>query len=145
MIHAILGTALTAAGEARKAALVTMVSLLPTLAMLILLIHVWGGAGAALSNALIVVISGAILGMLVWRRFKTLMNQQIVRHITLAGCLMFSLFVLLPDFGLFFLLPCAAALATYFVALIALREITRRDFAALFPWMRVESYQVSSS
>jgi hypothetical protein len=44
VIHAIFGTALAAAGEARKAAMVTMVSLIPALGLLILFTHAWGGA-----------------------------------------------------------------------------------------------------
>jgi O-antigen/teichoic acid export membrane protein len=143
MIHAILGTVLTAVGEARKAAVVTIVSLIPSLAMLVFLIHIWGGTGAALSNLLITFMGCVILGVLVWRRFGTLMNKRSARNIALAGGLMILVFALLSDFELFSFLPCAGALAAYFVALITVREITRQDFVALVPWMRVQSYQIT--
>lgn len=139
VIHAIFGTALAAAGEARKAAMVTVVSLIPALAMLMLLIDAWGGAGAALSSALTILISSVLLGALVWRRFATLMTKRSVRNIVLASCLMFLVFALLSKFGLFFLIAIAGGLAAYCAALIALGEITRQDFVALVPGMRVQA------
>ncbi len=139
LIHAILGTALTAAGEARKAAIVTVVSLIPALGTLIFLVHLWGGVGAALASALTVLLCSVILGLLVWRRFNTFMNKRSVLNITAAAGLMFLVFTLLSNLELFFLLPCAGGLAAYFITLIASGEITRQDFAALIPWARVQS------
>jgi O-antigen/teichoic acid export membrane protein len=139
VIHAILGTALAAAGEARKAAVVTLVSLLPALGMLILLVQNFDAAGAALSNALTILMSSVFLGILVWRRFNALMEKRSVRNISLAGCLMVAVFMLLSGFELFFLLPVAGGLAAYFVALIASHEITRRDFTAMVPWSKLSA------
>lgn len=139
VIHAIFGTALAAAGEARKAAMVTMVSLIPALGLLILFTHAWGGAGAALSSALTILISSVVLGALVWRRFATLMTKRSIRNIVLAGCLMLLVFALMSKLGLFFLIAIAGGLTAYCAALIALGEITRQDFAALVPGMRVQS------
>ena len=139
LIHAILGTALTAAGEARKAAIVTLVSLLPALGAFILFVHLWGGAGAAFSSALTTLLSGTTLAVLVWRRFNRLMNKRSAVNIALAACLMFLMFTLSSMFEFFFLLSCAAGLAAYFIALIGLGEISRRDFAALLPWAGVQS------
>jgi O-antigen/teichoic acid export membrane protein len=139
VIHAIFATALIAAGQARKAAAVAMLSLIPTFAMLVVLVHSWGAAGAALSNALIVLISSVIIGILVWKRFNTLMNKRSVCNIALAACLMFSAFALLSKFEFFLLVSCAGGLAAYFATLIASGEITRQDFAAFVPWMTVQS------
>jgi O-antigen/teichoic acid export membrane protein len=144
LVHGILGTALVAAGEARKAAIVIIVSLIPALAILIFFINIWGGIGAALGSALIAVMSTAILGFLVYRRFGAFINKRSAWNIALAGCLMLLVFTLLSNLELFFFLPCVGGLATYFISLIAFREITRQDFAAFAPWMRVGSYEVSN-
>ena len=60
MVHAILGAVLNAAGEARKAAVITVISLVPALAMLILFIRFWGGAGAALSSVMTILASSVV-------------------------------------------------------------------------------------
>jgi O-antigen/teichoic acid export membrane protein len=143
MIHAILGTALTAAGEARKAALVTFASLLPALALFIFFIHLWGGEGAALSNALIILITGVSFAVMVWRRFNTLVSKRSACNIIFSGCLMFLVFTWLSRMELIFILACAGALLAYLVALIASHEITRQDLAVLIPWMKVESCPVA--
>jgi O-antigen/teichoic acid export membrane protein len=142
MVHAIFGTALTAAGEARKAAIITVVSLLPALGTLVLLILGWGATGAALSNALTILISSVILAFLAWRRFGALMHKRSVRNIVLAGCVMLLTFVLLNNFDLFFLIPCAGGLTAYLIALIASGEITREDFA-LLPGFRMPAKAIT--
>jgi stage V sporulation protein B len=141
--HAIFGAALNAAGEARKAAIITVVSLVPVTAMLIFLIHMWGGTGAALSSTLTVLMSNVILGTLVWKRFGTLMNKRSAYNIGVAGCLMFLVFALLSNFELFFFLPCAGGLVAYFASLLVSNEITRQDVAVVVPWIRVKPYEVS--
>jgi stage V sporulation protein B len=138
VIHAILGTSLIAAGEARKAAVVVIASLIPAIGMLILFVSNWGAAGAAFSNLLIILISAAILSILARRRFNTLMNKRSVCNILLASFLMFLVFFLLSRTGLNILVPCTAGLVAYFMVLIATREITRQDVAAFLPWMRVQ-------
>ena len=141
--HAIFGAALNAGGEARKAAIMTVVSLVPVIAMLIFLIYIWGGRGAALSSALTILISNVILGTLVWKRFGTFMNKRSAYNIGVAGCLMFLVFALLSNFELFFFLPCAAGLVAYFASLLVSNEITRQDVAVVVPWIRVKPYEVS--
>ena len=141
--HAIFGAALNAAGEARKAAVITFVSLVPVTAMLIFLIHIWGGTGAALSSALTLLMSNVILGTLVWKRFGTLMNKRSAYNIGVAGCLMFLVFALLSNFELSFFLPYAGALLAYCASLIVSQEITRQDFTAFVPWVS-KPHEVSS-
>ena len=51
-------------------------ALVPSLAILILLIDLWGAAGAALSSVVTILASCVILGVFVWRRFGTLMNNR---------------------------------------------------------------------
>jgi stage V sporulation protein B len=138
VVHAILGAILNAAGEARKAAIITIASLVPALGLLILFIEFWGGPGAALSSVVITLSSCGILGTLVWRRFHTFMDKQSVINITLAACCMFLAFTLLSNVELFFLVPYAGAVATYFIVLVILHEITRRDFAAFIPWIKLK-------
>ena len=145
VVHAVLGAALNAAGEARKAAIVTSASLIPALGMLILFIDLWGGAGAALSSAIVTLASCVILGVLVWRRFGTLMTRRSAYNIGGAGCLMFVVFALLSNLDGVFILPYAGALATYFTFLVVFQEITRQDFAAFLPWVKLKPYEVSSS
>lgn len=144
VIHAILGAVLNGAGEARKAAIITTVSLPPTLALLIVSIHFWGGVGAALSSAVITLISSVILGVLVWKRFGTLMNRRSASNIAIAGCLMFLIFELLSSLDDIFILPYAGGLATYFMLLVILQEITRQDFAAFVPWVKLKPREVSA-
>jgi stage V sporulation protein B len=143
VVHAVLGAVLNGAGEARKAAIVTTVSLVPTLAMLILFIDFWGGAGAALSSTIVTLASCVILGALVWRRFGTLMNKRSAWNIGMAGFLMFLVFALLSILDTFFVLPYAGALLTYGASLIVSQEITRRDFTACVPWVS-KPHEVSS-
>jgi stage V sporulation protein B len=145
VVHAILGAVLNGAGEARKAAIVTTVSLVPTLAMLILFIDFWGGAGAALSSTIVTLASCVILGALVWRRFGTLMNRRSAYNIGGAGCLMFLVFALLSNLDGIFILHYAGSLAMYFTFLVVFQEITRRDFAAFLPWIKLKPYEVSST
>jgi stage V sporulation protein B len=138
VFHAIFGSILEAAGEARKASIVTMISFAPYLAMLFLFIPDWGAVGAALSGA--VTIAGCVLifGIIVWRRFGTLMNGRSARNIGLAGCLMFSVFALAPKLDVLFILPYVVGLIIYLVSLFVCREITREDFATFLPWLRVK-------
>jgi stage V sporulation protein B len=135
-VHAILGTVLTAAGQARKAALVTCASIVPSVGMLVFLIHVSGATGAALSNALSTLISGLFLGVFAWKRFGSLMNERSVRNIVIASGIMFLVFGMFAQLDSF-LLPCGAGLAAYGVTLVALREIKREDLA-LIPWLRLQ-------
>jgi O-antigen/teichoic acid export membrane protein len=146
VVHAILGAVLNGAGEARKAAIMTVVSFVPVIAMLIFLIHIWGGTGAALSSALTVLMSNVILGTLVWKRFGTFMNKRSAYNISVAGCLMFLIFALLSNFELFFFLPYAGGLAAYFASLLVSNEITRQDVAVVAPWIKLRpKYEVSNS
>ena len=145
VVHAILGAVLNGAGEARKAAMITTVSLVPAVAMMILFIDLWGGAGAALSSTMITLASSVILGVLVWRRFGTLMTLGSAFKIGGAGCLMFVAFALLSNLDGVFILPYAGGLATYFTFLVVFQEITRRDFAAFLPWVKLRPYEVSGS
>jgi len=141
--HAIFGAALNAAGEARKAAIITVVSLVPVIAMLIFLIHIWDGTGAALSSTLTVLMSTVILGALVWKRFGTFMDKRSGYNIGVAGCLMFLVFALLSNFELFFFVPCGGGLVAYFASLLLSNEITRQDVAVVVPWKRVKPYEAS--
>jgi O-antigen/teichoic acid export membrane protein len=133
MIHAILGTVLIAVGQARTAAMVILASLIPSLGMIVALIHIGGGVGAALSNAVVILMSTVILGYLVWRRFGALMNTRSAYNIAFAGCVMFSVFALLSSFEVFLLLPGAVGVTVYFVTLLILRELGWRDFVAFIP------------
>jgi len=142
VVHAILGAVLNAAGAARKAAIFSILSLAPFLAILVLLIYLWGGIGAALASVFITVVMTLIFSIVVWKRFGTLMAMRSARNIGLAGGLMLLVFVLFPESGGFFIAPYAASLAAYFAALVGLREVTRQDFAAFVPGMRVRPYQV---
>jgi stage V sporulation protein B len=142
VVHAILGAVLNAAGDARKAAVVTVISLVPALATLILFVHLWGGAGAAISSAVIMLISSAILSILVWKRFNILMNKRTACNIAVAGCLMFLAFHLFSTLDAIFILPYVSGLLVYAASLIVLGEITRQDIAVLVPWVRVKAYQV---
>jgi len=83
-----------------------------------------------------------IFSIVVWKRFGTLMAMRSARNIGLAGGLMLLVFVLFPESGGFFIAPYAASLAAYFAALVGLREVTRQDFAAFVPGMRIRPYQV---
>ena len=133
VVHAVLGAVLNGAGEARKAAIVTAVSLVPTLAMLILFIDFWGGVGAALSNAVVTLVSCVLLAVLVWRRFGMVMNKRSAWNIGMASCLMFLVFALLSILDTFFILPYAGALLAYGASLIVSQEITRQDVIAFVP------------
>jgi O-antigen/teichoic acid export membrane protein len=133
VVHAILGAVLNAAGEASKAAVISGVSLLPGLVMLVLLIHVYGGIGAALASAVILGVSVLILSVMIWRRFGTLMNKRSACNIGAAAALMVLVFALLPNIELFNFFSYSAGLAAYFVSLILLREITAQDFTVWFP------------
>ena len=144
VVHAILGAALNAAGEARKAAVVTVASIAPALAMLVLLIYYRGAAGAALSSVVTILASCVILGALVWNRFGALMNKRSACNIGLAGGLMFLIFALLANFDALFILPYAGGLAAYCTSLVVFQEITWQDFAAFVPWIKPKRYEVSS-
>ena len=144
VVHAILGAALNAAGEARKAAVVTVATIVPALAMLVLLIYYRGAAGAALSSVVTILASCVILGALVWNRFGALMNKRSACNIGVAGGLMFLIFALLSGLDGLFILPYAGGLAAYVTSLLVFQEITRQDFAAFVPWIKLKRYEVSS-
>jgi hypothetical protein len=111
--------------------------------MLIFLIHIWDGTGAALSSTLTVLMSTVILGALVWKRFGTFMDKRSGYNIGVAGCLMFLVFALLSNFELFFFVPCGGGLVAYFASLLLSNEITRQDVAVVVPWKRVKPYEAS--
>jgi stage V sporulation protein B len=144
VVHAIFGTVLNAAGEARKAAVVTFATIIPSVAILIFLIYFWGAAGAALSRVVTIIASCVILGIMVWKRFGALMNKRSTRNIGVAGGLMFLIFALLSGLDGIFILPYLGGLAAYVTSLLVSQEITRQDFAAFVPWIRLKGYQVSS-
>jgi O-antigen/teichoic acid export membrane protein len=144
VVHAIFGTVLNAAGEARKAAVVTIATVLPSVAVLVFSIYFWGAAGAALSRVVTIVASCGILGIMVWKRFGALMNKRSTWNIGVAGGLMFLIFALLSGLDGLFILPYAGGLAAYVTSLLVSQEITRQDFAAFVPWIKLKGYQVSS-
>jgi hypothetical protein len=120
-----------------------MLSFVPYIAMLLVLIPAWGAIGAAVSGALIVALCVGIFGVMIWKRFGTLMNGRSAGNIGLAGCLMFLVFALVSKLDVLFVLPYAAGLITYVASLIAFHEITREDLATFLPWMRVKPNPVS--
>jgi O-antigen/teichoic acid export membrane protein len=144
LIHAIFGSVLTAAGEARRGAVLTMATMVPAAIMYTFLIHNWGAAGAALSNVLMGLIGNLILGVMVWKRFATLMSKRSALNITLAGCLMWLVFELSPRFDSVVIMPYVAGLAAYGVCLLLFQEITRQDLAVLVPWNRLSRSDIPS-
>ena len=58
---------------------------------------------------------------------------------------MFFAFALLSNLDGVFIVPYAGGLAAYFTSLVVFQEITREDFAAFLPWIKLKPYQVSSS
>jgi O-antigen/teichoic acid export membrane protein len=143
VIHAILGTILAAAGEARKTAVVTLLSFVPYIAMLLVLISAWGSIGAAVSGAVIVALCVVVFGIMIWKQFGSLMNSRSAGNIGLAGCLMFLVFALVSQLDVLIILPYAAGLITYAASLIVFHEITRDDLATFLPWMRLKPNPVS--
>jgi hypothetical protein len=127
-----------AAGQARKAAAVAVGSLLPALGMLVLFVHLWGAAGAAFSNALVILLSSAVLSVLVWQRFGGFVSRESAINIALAVSVMFLTFKAGSALHWFFLFSCGAGLVVYFAVLIVSREITRADVAAFLPWIRLQ-------
>ncbi len=143
VFHAILGTILAAAGEARKASVVTILSFIPYIPVLVFFVPVWGGIGAAVSGALILTVCAATFGVIIWKRFGTLMNGRSAFNIGLSGCLMFLVFALVSQLDVLFVLPYAAGLIAYAVSLLSFHEITQEDFAIFLPWMRAKPSAVS--
>jgi O-antigen/teichoic acid export membrane protein len=143
VFHAILGTILTAAGEARKASIVALLSFVPYVSVLLLSIPVWGTVGAAASGAVILAICAIIYGVMIWKRFGALMNTRSALNIVFAGCLMFLVYALISRLNVLFILPYAGALTAYVASLFLFREIRRDDFAVFLPWMRAKPSPVS--
>jgi O-antigen/teichoic acid export membrane protein len=145
LVHAILCSALTAAGQARRAAVLEILTLAPAVAMYMFLIHNWGAAGAALSSVLIGLLGNLILGILVWKRFATFMSKRSALNIGVSACLMFLVFQLLSKFDGIIIMPYAGGLAAYGIGLLVLQEITRQDFAGLVPpWNRLKRCEARS-
>jgi O-antigen/teichoic acid export membrane protein len=142
VFHAILGTTLEAAGEARTAAVVTVASFVPYIAVLLLFIPRWGTTGAAASSAAVVAVCVIVFGVIIWQRFGALMNTRSACNIALAGCLMLLVFILLSKIDIWFVLPYAASLIAYVGCLIISREITQEDFATFVPGMRAKATSV---
>jgi stage V sporulation protein B len=144
LVHAILCSALTAAGQARRAAVLETLTLVPAAAMYMFLIHNWGATGAALSNVLIGLIGNLILGILVWKRFATFMSKRSALNIGVSAGLMFLVFQLLSKIDGIIIMPYAGGLAAYGIGLLVLQEITRQDFAGLVPRDRLKRYEARS-
>ena len=142
-LQAILGSVLNAAGEARKAAAVTILSLIPSLAMLVIFIHFLGVIGAALSSALMPLFGVVIFSGAIWQRFGTLLKKRSLCNIGLAGSLMFLVDALFPEADGFFILLHTIGLVVYVASLVVLGEITRQDVASFLPWQRIQRQAVT--
>jgi O-antigen/teichoic acid export membrane protein len=145
VFHAVFGTILAAAGEARTAAFVTIASFIPYIALLLWLIPAWGAIGAAVCGAAIVAACAVIFGVIIWKRFGALINKRSAYNILLAGGLMFLVFGLISSLDVWFIFPYAGGLIAYVGWLLISHEITQHDVATFVPWMRVKPVSVSDS
>jgi hypothetical protein len=71
------------------------------------------------------------------------MSRRSTINIAAAGGSMFLVFALLSNLDLALVLPYAGALATYVLFRAVSKEITRQDFAAFLPNMKITSSEMS--
>jgi O-antigen/teichoic acid export membrane protein len=137
-VHAVLGSVLIAADQARKIAAVMGLSTLPALPIFIIFVFLWGGVGAAVASAVIPFFGVLIFATLLKRQFGTFLDRRSMSNIGLAGALMFLVYGLLPHSEGMLILSPLISLVLYIVTLILSDEITPQDFAVFLSWQKAK-------
>lgn len=135
-IQAILGSVLHGAGDMRKTAVVIILSLIPYLALLVVLTHVAGAVGAVWAAVVTPLIGIGAFGVMIGKRFGPLLPRDRVVKLALAGGLMFGVEMLLPDVEGWGMLLHGVGLAVYALTLIVCREVTWEDVHTILPAKR---------
>ena len=137
-VHAVLGSVLVAADQARKIAAVMGLSILPALPMFVIFVSLWGSLGAAVAGAVIPLFGVLIFATMLKRQFGTFLDRRSTSNIGLAGTLMFLVYALLPRSEGMLILSPLISLVMYLVTLILSDEITPQDFAAFLSWQKAK-------
>ena len=137
-VHAILGSALLAAGSARQLATIMGVSLIPALPVFVILVYLWGSLGAALASIVFPCCGVLLFGVLLRQRLGGFLYGRSMANIGLAGALMFLTHALFPQAEGEFILPLVSGVVVYVATLVLSEEITPQDFAAFLFWQKAE-------
>jgi PST family polysaccharide transporter len=135
-VHALFASMLIAAGKVKMTAAITSLSLLPALCIVIPLVYYWGALGAALSAVLTPLLLVLVFGVLIVRRFGTLLEKRSALNIGGAGVLMVLVDAILPKTSGIAILLHLVSLGVFFGVLLYSGEITWKDFARLVPRQR---------
>jgi O-antigen/teichoic acid export membrane protein len=137
-VHAILGSVLVAADQARKIAAVMGLSILPSLPIFVICVSLWGSLGAAIAGTVIPFFGILLCATLLKRQFGMFLDRRSMANIGLAGLLMFLVYGLFPRAEEMPLLAYLMSLVVYIVTLILSDEITSQDFAAFLSWQKAK-------
>jgi O-antigen/teichoic acid export membrane protein len=127
-VHALFTWTLIGEGRVKLVAVIMGFSLLPALFITVPLVYFWGALGAALSSVLTALFLLVVFGILIIRRFGSLMEKRSVLNIGAAGILMVFVDALLPRSDGIAIVLHLVSLGVFFGGLFLLREITWTDF-----------------
>jgi len=130
----ILAAILIAAGRVKVTAVISSLSLIPSLFVVGIFVKLWGAWGAAWSAVIIPLFVIPLFYLIIVQHFGTFLNKRSMFNIGLSGTLMFLVDVLLPHGQGVFVLLHIVSLTAYVVSLIILGEIGPKDFALFMPW-----------
>jgi O-antigen/teichoic acid export membrane protein len=105
----------------------------------IVLIPLWGGAGAALALLLTVAVGAAIAAAIAGRQFGWLVAPATALRIGIAALVLIPLALQVPASGAWLLLKLPILFGVYVLILILLREITAKDLQPFALWQRQPS------
>ena len=137
-IHAVLGSALIAANQARKMGLVMGVSIVPALALNMLCIFLWGSVGAAVTKILVPFVGILIFVRLLMQQYGVFWNGRSLFNIGLAGLLMFGSHALLSQDEGMFPFSLLIGIGMYVVTLVGTHELKPRDLTAFLSWQKAK-------
>ena len=136
-VHAILGSALLAAGRARQLTTLMSLSIIPALSVFVIFVYLWGSRGAAVASVVVPCCCILLFGLLLRQQFGGFLYGRSMSNIGLAGVLMFLTYALFPQAEGMFIPSLVMGVVVYVVTLVLSDEITPQDFAAFLFWQKV--------
>jgi len=124
----LLVTVINASGKPRITLMISLIMLLIDILLCYYLIPIHGLVGAAIATSSAMLLGLIVAGTYVLIKFKVLMSIKSFLRIIASGIVIFILSTYIHASGIFLIIKCIILACFYFVFLIMLKEIKKKDF-----------------
>jgi len=130
----LFASALHAHGDAYRTGATLFVAIVLGVFLNVTLISRYGAIGAATTSAITGLLGAVMLGVLVHRRFGSLLTARTMVNVVIAALMMSGVASLVSATGLLLVIACVGCVAVYVAGLVVLREITWEDLEPFAFW-----------